>query len=539
MPHLIAAAALLFVAGCGSPTYSSADQSANSRPRTAHDMVIGHTASGSGPHSCVYHGIFKPSKETYASIPENAVRAVTDHPLSTFSIDVDTGSYANVRRFLNRGRLPIPQAVRVEEMINYFTYGYAGPRDQEKPFNVTTEVAPTPWNRHTHLLQIGLKAYEVPRTKRPASNLVFLIDVSGSMMGATKLPLLKSAFRLLVNRMEAHDRISIITYAYDTELTLDTTAGDKKYQILNTLDGLKASGGTNGGAGIQLAYKQGKKAFIPGGINRVILATDGDLNVGIVDFDDLKALIRQRRDDGIELTTLGFGTGNYNDRLLEQLADSGNGNHAYIDNLSEAQKVLVEELNATLMTVAKDVKLQVEFKPATVAEYRLIGYENRKLARKDFSNDKVDAGDIGAGHTVTASYEIALVGSPGRRLENLRYKPRKAIKGNTSELAFVRIRYKQPQKTASRLLEFPVMTAAIKPSLAQTQPRFRFAAAVAAFGQILKGGSYTGDMELDAVAKLAGSSLAHDPQGFRREFVRLVKMAGSLKGHGPQQVGGK
>ncbi len=524
----IAFAALISVAGCD--TYQTSYDSASSAPVAQRGMMYMH-----GPGHSRFHT--PENREKYAPLAINPVRSVAQAPVSTFSVDVDTGSYTNVRRFLNAGRLPPRRAVRVEEMINYFAYDYAAPETRETPFRVATEVARTPWNKNTFLMQIGLKAYEVPKSRRPAANLVFLIDVSGSMSSDDKLPLLKSAFRLLAGQMEPEDRITIVTYANGTRLALDTISGTETESIHDVLDDLRAGGGTNGGAGIKLAYAKARKAFIDGGINRVILATDGDLNIGIVNFDDLKALIEKERKSGIALTTLGFGTGNYNDRLLEQLADKGNGNHAYIDNLNEGRKVLVEKLTSTLLTVAQDVKVQVEFNPAVVAEYRLIGYENRALRQEDFKNDKKDAGDIGAGHRVTALYEIALVGSAGRLLETPRYAPVAERRGNTKEVAFVRIRYKDPGTSISKLIETPIRTASIRTDFDQASPSFRFASAVSAFGQILKGGTYTGDMNLNAVSNLSAGAIERDPDGLRHEFVRLVKLADALKASETRQVG--
>jgi Ca-activated chloride channel homolog len=471
------------------------------------------------------------NRENYAHFDDNPVKRVVEVPVSTFSIDVDTGAYANVRRFLNQGSLPVKDAVRVEEMINYFSYDYPLPKDKTRPFSVTTEMAPTPWNRDTVLLHIGLKGYEVDANQRPAANLVFLVDVSGSMMSADKLPLLKSGLKLLVPQLRTQDRVSLVVYAGSTGLVLEPTSGDQKGKILAALEGLTAGGSTNGGAGIRLAYAMAEQAHIPGGINRVLLATDGDFNVGTVNFEALKNLIEEKRKTGVSLTTLGFGTGNYNDHLMEQLADAGNGHYAYIDTLKEANKVLVTEIASTLQTIAKDVKIQIEFNPAVVDEYRLIGYENRALKREDFNNDKVDAGDIGAGHTVTAIYEIALADGRGSRLEALRYgsepKTRMATK---DELAWLRLRYKLPDGNRSRLIEQPLKTAEIQKSIAKASDNFRFGAAVSAFGQALRGGTYTNDFGYDEIAKLAQGTLGKDTFGYRGEFVTLVNLAKSLEG---------
>ena len=394
--------------------------------------------------------------ENYHHFEENGMKFVANEPVSTFSIDVDTGSYSNVRRFLNQGQLPRQDAVRTEEMINYFNYGYEPPKDISTPFAVYTEMAPSPWSENSKLLHIGLKGYEVPKESLPAANLVFLIDVSGSMTSANKLGLLKQGFRLLTNQLRPQDTISIAVYAGASGVALEPTSGDQKHKILSAIDQLRAGGSTNGAAGINLAYQLAKSNFKKEGINRVILATDGDFNVGTVNFEALTDLVEQKRKSGIALTTLGFGTGNYNDHLMEQLADKGNGNYAYIDSLQEARKVLVEEMGSTLKTIAKDVKIQIEFNPQLVSSYRLIGYENRALKREDFNNDKIDAGEIGAGHTVTAIYELDLKGSENGKVDPLRY-------GNGSEdtarkvdvngeVAFLKLRYKQPSESKSQLI---------------------------------------------------------------------------------------
>ena len=412
----------------------------------------------------VMHERFSPTpldREIYGKIDANPVHRAAEDPVSTFSIDVDTGSYSNVRRILNEGRLPPQDAVRVEELVNYFDYAYAAPRDVATPFGVVTEVARTPWNPKTHLLHIGIQGWK-PQAAPTASNLVFLVDVSGSMGEPDKLPLVKASLRLLARRLTAEDRISLVVYAGRTGVVLEPTPGSESATIQAALDRLEAGGSTNGGAGIALAYAMAEKAFVKGGNNRVLLATDGDFNVGTVSFEALVDLVEEKRKGGVALTTLGFGSGNYNDRLMEQLADAGNGNHAYIDSLTEAERVLVSQRDATLHTIASDVKIQVEFNPALVSEYRLVGYENRLLAREDFSNDKVDAGEIGAGHSVTALYEIALKGRGGEWTDPLRYGAEPASAKAGDELAFVRLRYKRPadgMQAASRLIEQPVTCA--------------------------------------------------------------------------------
>lgn len=473
-------------------------------------------------------------RENYASIDDNPVHLAAEDPVSTFSIDVDTGAYANVRRFINQGRLPPEDAVRVEEMINYFDYDYPLQTSRMPPFRVTTELTTTPWNPNTQLLQIGIKGYEVAHSRLPPANLVFLVDVSGSMNDPDKLPLLKSALILLSQQMRPQDRVSIAVYAGAAGVVLEPTPGNETATIRAALERLQAGGSTNGGEGIQLAYSLAEQAFMEEGINRVIIATDGDFNVGTVDFEALKDLVERRRDNGVALTTLGFGGGNYNDHLMEQLADAGNGNYAYIDTLNEARKVLVEELSATLAIIAKDVKIQLEFNPSVVAEYRLIGYENRLLRREDFNNDAVDAGDIGAGHTVTALYEIAVVGSEGTLMEPLRYaQERTAITPQGEELGFLRLRYKAPDGDTSQLIETPIRRDQHR-ALTASSERLRFAAAVAAFGQRLRGGRYTGDFGYDQVVRLARGARGDDPFGYRSEFISLVELAGALDSNNRQ-----
>ncbi|NBB92328.1 MAG: DUF3520 domain-containing protein [Gammaproteobacteria bacterium] len=463
-------------------------------------------------------------RENYHALDPNPIHRASEQPVSTFSIDVDTGSYANVRRMLNAGQLPPEAAVRVEEMINYFDYDYPAPEDASTPFNVVVEQAATPWNAGTRLLQIGIKGFVPAPDEVPPANLVFLVDVSGSMNSSDKLGLLKNALKMLAGQLDGDDRVAMVVYAGATGLVLESTPGDQTVTIRNALDQLQAGGRTNGAAGIELAYAQARQGFIEGGINRIILATDGDFNVGTVDFDALVDKVERQRASGIALTTLGFGTGNYNDHLMEQLADAGDGNHAYIDTLGEARKVLVDEMGATLHTIARDVKIQVEFNPAVVAEYRLIGYENRMLAREDFNNDAVDAGDIGAGHTVTALYEIALAGSGGERMDPLRYGTTRATREISNELGFVRLRYKHPESDTSELIERAV------PNLAAETPsdRLRFASAVAAFGQHLRGGKYLEGFGMDDIQALARDSKGDDPFGYRGEFLQLIRLADGL-----------
>ncbi|WP_172202418.1 VWA domain-containing protein [Niveibacterium sp. COAC-50] len=475
-------------------------------------------------------------RERYNPIKDNGVVAAAEQPFSTFSIDVDTGAYANVRRFLNEGRLPAPDAVRVEELINYFPYQYAEPRvvdGKRPPFGVTTEVAASPWNKDTLLLRVGIKAFDKPRATLPPSNLVFLVDVSGSMESPDKLPLLKNALKLMVESLRPEDHVSLVTYASGTRVVLPPTAGSDKATIRMAIDQLVAGGSTAGAAGIQLAYQMAQQGYVKDGINRILLATDGDFNVGVTDFSQLKGMVAEKRKSGISLSTLGFGTGNYNDAMMEQVADAGDGNYSYIDTLNEAQKVLVEEASSTLSVVARDVKIQMEFNPGVVAEYRLIGYENRTLAREDFRNDKVDAGEIGAGHTVTALYEVALVGKPGLLGES-RYGGGKPVAKTTlhaDELGMLRLRYKGTAGDAAQEIATPV-----KRSLTAASEDLRFAAAVAAFGQQLRGGKYLGSFGYPQIEALAANAKGSDRFGYRGEFVRLVKLASALSTKAPEQV---
>ncbi|SEN35152.1 Ca-activated chloride channel family protein [Luteibacter sp. UNCMF331Sha3.1] len=467
-------------------------------------------------------------RDNYAHREPNGVHLAASDPVSTFGLDVDTGSYTNVRHMISEGRLPPADAVRTEEFINYFDYGYAKPTSTDRPFSITTELAPAPWNPDRQLLLVGVQGYDVPAARIPAANLVFLVDVSGSMNSPDKLPLLKASLKQIVPKLRAQDRISLVTYAGATCVALRSTPGDRQATILAAIDGLGAGGSTNGAAGIDLAYAQAAKGFIPHGVNRVILATDGDFNVGTTGVEALKDRIVQKRRGGVALTTLGFGEGNYNDEMAVTLADAGNGSHHYIDSLDEGRRVLVDEMSATLMTIAKDVKVQVEFNPAVVAEYRLIGYEKRVLAREDFNNDAVDAGDIGAGANVTALYEITLKNTKGARVDPLRYGPPHRLVASASgadgELGFLRVRYKSPEGGASRLIEQPMTTdVAANPS-----ERLRFAAAVAAFAENLRGGKYAEGFGYDKVAELARGARGADDGGYRAGMVRLVEMAGAM-----------
>ncbi len=471
-------------------------------------------------------------RENYHHFEDSGLFSTDEQAFSTFSIDVDTGAYSNVRRFLNQGQLPHRDAVRAEELINYFSYDYVYPKDPQRPFQLNTEMAPTPWNKHTWLLHIGLQGYQKKYEQSPPSNLVFLVDVSGSMQSQDKLALLKSGLKLLVKQLGQRDTVSIVTYAGSTGVVLQPTRGDKRAVIEAALDRLSAGGSTNGAGGIQLAYSMAQQSFVKNGINRILLATDGDFNVGITDFEALKQLVEQKRKQGVSLTTLGFGAGNYNDHLMEQLADVGNGNYSYIDNLNEARKVLVEEMRATLNTIASDVKIQLEFNPAQVAEYRLIGYENRALQREDFNNDRVDAGEIGENHSVTALYEITLTDSEVKHLEKSRYAVSKSLPGrqHAKELAFLRVRYKAPGENSSELIEKIIHRNELTERLEKSSNNFRFAAAVAAFAQQLRGGKYLQQFEYDDIVKLANGARGEDQSGYRGEFIQLVKLAKTLDG---------
>ena len=472
----------------------------------------------------------EPNTERYAAIDDNGIVRAAEQPVSTFSIDVDTGSYSNVRRMLAQGRLPPADAVRVEEMVNYFDYGYARPADRSAPFAASIALAPAPWNDDRLLLRVGIQGYDVPRSEIPPANLVFLIDTSGSMADPDKLPLLKESFRQLVPRLRAQDRVSIVVYAGSAGLVLPPTPGDRHDEILAALGRLEAGGSTNGGEGIDLAYAMAKQAYLDGGVNRVVMATDGDFNVGIFDQGALETRVERGRKDGIALTTLGFGQGNYNEAMAERLADVGDGNHAYIDNLMEGRKVLVEEMSATLLTIASDVKIQVEFNPAVVAEYRLIGYENRQLAREDFNNDQVDAGEIGAGHDVTALYEIALVGSGGEAMDPLRYAAAPVAGGRGDEIAHLKLRYKRPGEDRSVLVERPVTRTDIS---READESLRFAAAVAAYADLLRGGRHVNGFTWAQVETLARDARGDDPWGYRGEFLQLLTQARSLTAPAP------
>lgn len=483
----------------------------------------------SGPP--LYNQPDQENTEEYEGIEENIFHDPSTKPLSTFSIDVDAASYANVRRFISQGQRPPVDAVRVEEMINYFDYDYAQPKGED-PFSIYTEISEAPWNRQHKLVHIGLQGKKIATDKLPPSNLVFLIDVSGSMADPDKLPLLKSSFKMLVEQLRDQDRVAIVVYAGAAGVVLPSTSGDDKRKILESLEQLEAGGSTAGGAGIKLAYKIARQNFVEGGNNRVILATDGDFNVGESSNEAMERLIEEKREEGVFLTVLGFGMGNYKDSKMEVLADKGNGNYAYIDNILEAQKVLVNEFGGTLFTIAKDVKLQIEFNPARVQAYRLIGYENRLLKDEDFNNDKKDAGELGSGHTVTALYEVIPVGVksnfPG--VDPLKYQTNKkrepVVINESNEIMTIKFRYKKPDGITSKLMVHALVDEQVP--LMKSSDNFRWSAAVAAFGMLLRDSEYVKGYTWEEVAQLAGGARGRDEQGYRIEFINLVKSQGLL-----------
>jgi Ca-activated chloride channel family protein len=468
--------------------------------------------------------------EEYDRIVENEFADPSQTPYSTFSIDVDAAAYANMRRFINQSQMPPEDAVRTEELINYFHYDYPQPTGKH-PFAIVTEMATCPWAPEHQLVHIGLQGKEIPTEDLPATNLVFLLDVSGSMGEYNKLPLLKQAFSLLVDKLRPQDRVAIVVYASASGLVLPSTSGEQKWKILEALEKLEAGGSTAGAAGIELAYKVAAENFIQNGNNRVILATDGDFNVGQSSDAALERMIEEKREKGVFLTVLGFGTGNYQDSKMQNLADKGNGNHAYIDNILEARKVLVNEFGGTLFTIAKDVKIQVEFNPAKVKAYRLIGYENRLLNAEDFNDDQKDAGELGSGHTVTALYEIIPAGSSEevREVDPLRYQQVAQTSGSANrsdELVFVKFRYKAPDGDKSQLIEQAVLEA--NKELAATTPDFRWSAAVAEFALLLRDSKFKSDASYEQVINLAQNSTGQDKDGYRSEFIGLVKRAQAL-----------
>ncbi|WP_152286133.1 vWA domain-containing protein [Flavicella marina] len=465
--------------------------------------------------------------ESYATINENGFQNPVLKPLSTFSIDVDAASYSNIRRFLNQGKLPPKDAVRLEEMINYFDYDYKQP-DDKNPFAIHYELANCPWNTENQLLHIGLQGKELDTEAAPPSNLVFLIDVSGSMEAPNKLPLLKKAYGLLVNQLRAKDKVAIVVYAGSSGVVLPSTSGDQKKEIINAIDKLQSGGGTAGAQGLKLAYQVAEENFIEGGNNRIILATDGDFNVGQSSDADLEKLIVNHRDKGIYISVTGFGMGNYKDSKMEIIADKGNGNYNYIDTMLEAKKVFINEFGGTLFTIAKDVKIQIEFNPNLVKRYRLIGYENRLMADEDFQNDKKDAGELGAGHTVTALYEIVPVGSSKKFDTDLKYQTIDPVSKKlfNSELATVKFRYKKPNKNKSTLIELPLKNKVI--GFENTSNNFQFSSAVAGFGMLLKNSDYKENLSFETIEKMAKQAKGKDENGYRAEFIKMVEMASLL-----------
>lgn len=529
-------AAALMVAACGDPSHrhNSGEKVSviNSEPDevmeeevevTSNEAALMEPSANATSKMILSSPPQQRNAETYKEIKENSFVAVAQQPVTTFSADVDRAAYANVRRIIGYGQIPPKDAVRIEEMVNYFDYDYPTPEEgSASPLRVSPELAPAPWNPNHLLLRIGLQAKKIDLAKAPPSNIVFLIDVSGSMDEENKLPLLKSSFKMLLGQLRPDDKIAIVTYANGTKVALPSTSVKDKEKIIKVLDNLYASGGTSGGRGIQLAYEQAQKSFIKNGNNRIILATDGDFNIGINNTTDLEKFIEKQRESGIYMSVLGFGMGNYRDDMAETIADKGNGNYAYIDNITEAKKVLVNELSGTLFAVAKDVKLQLEFNPKYVKEYKLIGYENRMLANEDFTNDKKDAGEIGAGHTVTALYE--LVPSDGKVAQSLRYQSQELNeKGKGNELGFLKIRYKDPKVKDAKSVEITEPLVFNKKALKETSTDYRFAASVAEFGILLRDNSNKANATYDQVIELAERAIGKDPEGYRKEFVRLVK----------------
>jgi Ca-activated chloride channel homolog len=474
--------------------------------------------------------VVEENRDKFPEFKSNSVVAVADQPVSTFSVDVDTSGYSSLRRALNQGALPDKESVRIEEMVNYFPYSYAGPDNATDAFKANVTVTQTPWDKNTKLLHVGIKGFDLPAAEQKPANLVFLIDVSGSMDEPDKLPLLKASFRLLVNKLKPADTVSIVTYAGDAGIVLEPTKASEKNRILSAIDNLSPGGSTAGEAGINAAYALAQQAFVTDGVNRIMLATDGDFNVGAADDEALKKLVEEKRKSGVFLSILGFGKGNYQDGLMQSLAQNGNGVAAYIDTLGEAEKVLVQEATASLFTIAKDVKIQVEFNPATISEYRLIGYETRHLNNEDFNNDRIDAGDIGSGHTVTAIYEMTPKGAPGQTNDPLRYKTSNepdTYTTSTGEYAFVKIRYKLPNEVTSRLVTQPVT----QDKETDSAPAdVNFAIAVSAFGQKLRDEDQVANYSMAEIEKLASASRGEDAFGYRGEFLKLLRLARGLKG---------
>lgn len=482
------------------------------------------------------YAMSREERDQFAHFNDNPIKQVANDPVSTFSLDVDTGSYALVRQFLQQGRLPASDAVRIEELINYFSYSYPKNKGQT-PFSTDTELSTAPWQPEHYLLRIGVQAQDIQSAAMPPANLVFLVDVSGSMDEPNKLPLVISSLQMLTQQLRPQDKVSLVVYAGRTEVVLEPTAGNHKVDIQAALARLQAGGSTAGASALSLAYKMARKGYINNGINRILMATDGDFNVGVTDTNQLKDMVKRERETGITLSTLGFGQGNFNDEMMEQIADVGNGNYSYIDSLNEARKVLVDELGSTFNTVAKDVKVQIEFNPNLVSEYRLLGYENRQLNREDFNNDKVDAGDVGAGKSVTAIYEITpKTASPA--MDALRYQSGKLMatanqiisKPTNQELAFLKIRYKKPEGTQSILLTRPIANPSRITAFNNASDNQRFATAVAGFGQLLRQSTQMNNLTYAQVAQIAQQAKGNDPTGSKGEFVQLVKNAEVLAG---------
>jgi Ca-activated chloride channel family protein len=486
---------------------------------------------GSAYDQMVIEEVVEPefNTEEYKSIEENIFHDALKNPLSTFSIDVDAASYSNIRRFINNGQQPPKDAVRIEEMVNYFDYEYGQPAD-EHPFAIHTEISSAPWNAKHKLIHIGLQGKKIPTKDLPPSNLVFLLDVSGSMDEPNKLPLVKNSFRMLVDQLREQDHVAIVVYAGAAGVVLKPTSGANKKEIMEALDQLQAGGSTAGGEGIRLAYAMAKEHFKKEGNNRVIIATDGDFNVGESSDASMERLIEDKREDGIFLTVLGYGMGNYKDSKMETLADKGNGNYAYIDNISEARKVLVNEFGGTLFTIAKDVKLQVEFNPAKVSAYRLIGYENRMLKNEDFNNDKKDAGEIGSGHAVTALYEIIPAGVESKffKIDDLKYQTTQVNPDakKSDELMTIKFRYKKPDADVSKLIVHPLLDG--NTLFSKTSENFRWSASVAAFGMLLRESEYANNFTFDQVIEMAQSARGKDEEGYRVEFINMAKSFGMM-----------
>ncbi|MDE2500469.1 MAG: VWA domain-containing protein [Alphaproteobacteria bacterium] len=529
---VVGAAALLAIAGCQDQATSPQNVVVPPSPPAPEAMIETTTVAGAPayvkmgapppPPPPMYWQPANTSK--FPDAKPNPVKVTAEDPVSTFSIDVDTASYGVVRDALNNGALPPADAVRIEEMVNYFDYAYPGPKDRKAPFEASVRVYPTPWNKDTKILHIGIKGFDLPKKERPRANLVFLIDTSGSMAEPNKLPLLIRSFRLLVDQLKADDSVAIVTYAGSVGVVLEPTPGSGKAKIMAALDQLQAGGSTAGGEGIRIAYQLAKNSFIKGAVNRVLLATDGDFNVGITDSNSLEDFVTRERDSGVYLTCLGFGNDNYQDERMQKLAQAGNGNAAFIDNMNEARKVFVDQISGTLFTIANDVKIQVEFNPARVAEYRLIGYETRLLNRTDFNNDKVDAGDIGSGTTVTALYEITPVGSKAQMSDPLRYG--KPVKGDPGgEYAFLKIRYKLPGEKVSKLIDRPIGSANEAATFAQVSEDMRFAASVVGAAQLLRHDPYIKDFDYDRAIDIANAAKGKDEFGYRSEFVQLLRLA--------------